>query len=135
MEKFAVSLLLMLFGWCSVGRADEGALTLEECRQFVESRQGMLLDARGAKFFAKSHIPGAINLPVNDFDKAYEAVRTKLRPDQRIVVYCSSLSCPDSGKLRDKLVKLGYTRVEVFKGGLAAWWKAGLPMEKSVPGN
>lgn len=67
---------------------------------------------------------------MNDFDKAYEIVRPKLKQDGRIVVYCSSLNCPDSGRLKDKLVKLGYTKVEVFKGGLAAWWKAGLPMEK-----
>jgi rhodanese-related sulfurtransferase len=135
MPKFAASLLLVLLALCSAVRADEKTITLEECRQFVESKQGVLLDARGAKFFAKSHIPGAINLPLRDFDKVYETVNAKLRPDQRIVVYCSSLSCPDSGKLRDKLVKLGYKRVEVFKGGLAAWWKAGLPVEKAAAEN
>jgi len=117
----------------SVARAADDSLTLEEVQQFAKSRDGVLLDARGAKFFAKSHIPGAVSLPVNDFDKAYEIVRAKLKPDQRIVVYCSSINCPDSGRLKDKLVKLGYSKVEVFKGGLAAWWKAGLPVEKSEP--
>ena len=135
MRKFAVSFLLVLLGLCSAIGADDGTLTLEECQKFVESKAGVLLDARGAKFFAKSHLPGAVNLPINDFDKSYEVVRGKLRPDQRIVVYCSSLSCPDSGKLKARLDKLGYTRVEVFKGGLAAWWKAGLPVEKSAQGN
>ncbi len=116
----------------SPARAADDSLTLEEFRKFQETHDGVLLDARGAKFFAKSHIPGAISLPVNNFDKAYESVRTKLKQDERIVIYCSSVNCPDSGRLKDKLVKLGYTKVEVFKGGLAAWWKAGLPMQKAA---
>lgn len=125
-------LVLALLLVCAVGaRAADDTLTLEEVQQFAKSHEGVLLDARGAKFFAKSHIPGALSLPVNDFDKAYETVRPKLKLDQRIVVYCSSINCPDSGRLKDKLIKLGYTKVDVFKGGLAAWWKAGLPMEKS----
>jgi rhodanese-related sulfurtransferase len=131
MQKILLATVLVWFGW-GVAHGAEETLTLEECRQFVESKSGVLLDARGAKYFAKTHIPGAINLPVNDFARAYEAVREKLRPDQRIVIYCSSLRCPDSAKLKGKLEKLGYTRVEVFKGGLAAWWKAGLPTETTA---
>lgn len=140
MVRFSVPFRLAVFGVFlsaflgspAAARAAGDSMTIEEVRKFQESREGVLLDARGAKFFAKSHIPGAINLPLNDFDKTYERVKARLKPDQRIVVYCSSISCPDSGKLRDKLVKLGYAKVEVFKGGLAAWWKAGLPMEKSA---
>lgn len=129
--KFVANLLVMGLCLACAQGSDEGTVSLEECRQFVESKAGVLLDARGAKYFARTHIPGAVNLPVNDFEKSYETVRDKLRPDQRIVIYCSSLSCPDSDKLKNKLVKLGYSRVGVFKGGLAAWWKAGLPVEKA----
>jgi rhodanese-related sulfurtransferase len=133
MPKIFASLLLLGFVWGAAAQgADGGTMTLEEFRRFVESGTGVVLDARGAKYFAKSHVPGAINLPVRDFDRAWEAVRPRLRPEQPVVVYCSSLHCPDSAKLRDRLVKLGYRRVEVFKGGLAAWWKAGLPLEKSA---
>jgi rhodanese-related sulfurtransferase len=132
-QGFVCLVLVMFLGATWDARAGGDSMTLEEVQKFVDSREGVLLDARGAKFFAKSHIPGAISLPVNNFDKAYEGVEAKLKPDQRIVIYCSSVSCPDSGRLKDKLVKLGYSKVEVFKGGLAAWWKAGLPMEKSEP--
>jgi rhodanese-related sulfurtransferase len=140
MERFTVPARFIFFGVLvsmvialSGARAAGDSLTLDEVRKFQESGGGVLLDARGAKFFAKSHIPGALSLPVNDFDKAYENIQAKLKRDGQIVIYCSSVNCPDSGRLRDKLVKLGYTRVEIFKGGLAAWWKAGLPMEKAEP--
>jgi rhodanese-related sulfurtransferase len=115
--------------------AETKILTLEECRAFVEGGGGILLDARGAKFYARGHIAGALSLPVNDFDAGYRRLQSRLEEDRdrRIVIYCSSVNCPDSDRLRGKLEKLGYRRVEVFKGGLAAWWKARLPMETGGP--
>ena len=82
-----------------------------------------MLDARGAKFFARGHIPGALSLPVNDFDAGYRRLQSRLEEDRdrRSGIYGSSLNCPDSGRLRDKLEKLGYRRVDVFKGG---FWSA-----------
>lgn len=128
-----------LFSWICLAillagpfaRAADPILSAEQCRVFLQSGEGVLLDARGAKHFAKQHIPGALNLPVNDFDRGYAAVKASLRTDRRIVVYCTSTNCPDAGRLRAKLEKLGHTRVEVFKGGLAAWWKAGLPLARA----
>lgn len=106
-------------------------LSLEECRSFVERGEGILLDARGAKFYARGHIAGALSLPVNDFESGYQRLQSRLEShrSRRIVIYCSSVNCPDSDRLRGKLEKLGFKQVEVFKGGLAAWWKARLPME------
>lgn len=128
---FLLFLLAALSVSSSLRGADKKVLSLEECRIFVEKGEGLLLDARGAKFYARGHISGALSLPVNDFEAGYRRLQSRLEADRnrRLVVYCSSVNCPDSERLRSKLEKMGFARVEVFKGGVAAWWKARLPME------
>jgi len=50
---------------------------------------------------------------------------------QLVIVYCTSLLCPDSLKVRDLLIARGFSRVGVFKAGWAGWRKAGQPIESS----
>lgn len=111
-------------------------LTLEECVQFVEKREGLVLDTRPADIYQRGHIPGAQNLALKDFDADYERLKGVLEADffRRLVVYCTSLNCVDSGKVREKLAALGYANVAVFKGGYAEWWRAKLPVENGGGG-
>lgn len=111
------------------------AITVDQCKKFVDAGEGILLDARSEKAFERSHIPGAINLPVKSFNESFPPLQTQLAKAKRIVVYCSSVSCPDSEKLQKKLQQAGYPKVDVFKGGLAEWWKSGLPVTKGPPQN
>jgi len=107
-------------------------ITLAECMQFIEKQDGVLVDTRPPDIYRRGHLPGAVNLPLDDFEAGYERLRTLLELDwsQRIVTYCTSLTCEDSEKMREKLVEKGFSRVAVFKEGYAAWWKAKLPLEK-----
>lgn len=109
-------------------------LSLDEFRAFVMEKHGLVLDARPEIFHRLGHVPGAISLPREDFEKSYANLRNKLDAvrDRPVVVYCSSNSCEDSELVQKALMNLGYARVAVFREGWAAWTQAGLPEEKAL---
>jgi rhodanese-related sulfurtransferase len=83
----------------------------------------VLVDARDAIQYAREHIPGAINVP-------YVEIRAGglLPPrDQRIVVYCSSETCPISQYAYEALDQLGYEEIYDMRAGLLGWKDAGFP--------
>ena len=107
-------------------------LSLDEFRTFVMEKRGLVLDARPEIFHRLGHVPGAISLPREDFEKRYASLKLDAARDQRMVVYCSGDACEDSALVQKALMKLGYARVAVFREGWAAWTRAGLPEEKAL---
>ena len=61
-------------------------ITREELREKMDrGDEFMLVDTLGTEVYEESHLPGAINLPLEDIDQAEEVL-----PDRNaeIVVYC-----------------------------------------------
>jgi len=106
-------------------------LSLEQFRAFTEGKKGLVLDARPEIFHRLGHVPGALSLSRDDFEKAYAKVKDLLEKDknQALVLYCATSSCEDSHLVQTALSKLGYTNVAIFTGGWAAWTQANLPEE------
>jgi rhodanese-related sulfurtransferase len=104
---------------------------LKEFHQIVESKKGIILDARPEIFYRLGHVPGAISLPREDFENSYSKCKSILESnkDQTITVYCSGPSCEDSDLVAEALVKLAYHRVLVFSGGWDEWSGVSLPQE------
>jgi rhodanese-related sulfurtransferase len=71
------------------------------------------------------HIPGSLHFDTPD--ELYAAVR----PEDEVVVYCSTVDCLSSVALYRDLVRRGYRDVRRFAGGLMDWEDAGLPLEGS----
>ena len=86
-----------------------------------------LVEALPQQYFAKQHLPGAINLP---HDEVAE-LAADLLPDKDalIVVYCASTECKNSGIARDALEQLGYTNALEYVEGKQDWLEAGYPVE------
>lgn len=107
-------------------------VTLAEFQKIVEERSVLVLDARPEIFHRLGHVPGALSLPREDFEASYPNLQARLQGklDVPLVVYCSGVTCEDSELVRKGLVRLGHTRVAVFRGGWSAWSEAGLPEEK-----
>ena len=101
-------------------------LNLEAFSTYVQKKQGLVLDARPEIFHRLGHVPGALSLPRDDFEKGYAELKAKLEVDRSnpIVIYCSSSSCEDSGLVKKSLKALGYTNLAMFEGGWAAWTEA-----------
>lgn len=107
-------------------------IDLAEFRNLVQSKHGVVLDARPEIFHRLGHVPGALSLSREEFEQDYATERSFLeaRREEPLAVYCSSASCEDSQMVADALAKLGYQHVLVFKGGWDAWTQAGLAEEK-----
>ena len=73
--------------------------------------------------FRAKHIPGSEHF--NAPDDLYSS----LRPEDEIVVYCTSDDCHASIALYHDLVDRGYEHVRRYSGGLTDWEAAGLPLE------
>jgi rhodanese-related sulfurtransferase len=96
----------------------------EDVHEWQQSGAALtLIDARDAVQYSREHIPGAINLP-------YVEIRVGglLPPrDRRIVVYCSSETCPISQYAYEALDQLGYEEIYDMRAGLQGWKDAGFP--------
>lgn len=86
----------------------------------------ILLDVLSPESYRRSHLPGAINIPLQQIGE----LATKLLPnkDQEIVVYCAGVGCDASEKAAMELSEIGYSRVRLYGGGKGDWIAAGLPL-------
>lgn len=75
--------------------------------------------------FTGELIPGSRRVPVDRIGR--EAAR--LPRDTAIVVYCSDTKWPVSRYAATELTVLGFEKVRVFEGGLAAWKASGRGVE------
>ena len=94
------------------------ALSVEEALDLLASGANVfIIDDRSAESFAKSHIPGAVNIPVREFEDRLSEVPTDA---DAIFVYCD---CPQgqSGEwAADILDEAGYENLSFLK---TAFWK------------
>lgn len=97
---------------------------------------GVIVDVRRKEHFEKSHIPGAINIPFDEYDSfsgepvdSEEARFPELSKDTMNYIYCYELLCSLSQKAAKKFATLGYP-VKEMKGGFKAWTEHDYPTEK-----
>jgi rhodanese-related sulfurtransferase len=100
----------------------------EELRRRLEAGDGLVLvDALAPIAYARSHLPGAINLVPEWVD---ERAPTSIPDrDAEVVVYCLGPDCESSVDVGMRLVRLGYRNVRHYAGGKTDWVEAGLPLE------
>ena len=89
-------------------------------------RGALFLDARPSDFHKMSHIPGALSLPEEGFDKAFAALEPRLRTHFNLVVYCSGYGCEASHIVARKLREKGI-HAAILNEGWPAWTDAGYP--------
>ncbi|GAA6204804.1 MULTISPECIES: rhodanese-like domain-containing protein [Thalassotalea] len=102
-------------------------LSPQEVTFTMNRDNGIVLDIRAEKDFKNSHIIdskhiSAEKLKNNDFS-ALEKYK-----DKPIIVVCAAGIT--ASKAADQLLKAGFTKASLLKGGLNAWTGAGLPVVK-----
>ena len=88
----------------------------------------VVVDARSAEAYQRSHIPGAINIPHRTMNTATTAA---LSGATVVVVYCDGVGCNASTKGALRLAELGF-RVKELLGGLDWWIRDGFPVVCAV---
>ena len=83
----------------------------EGLAEFSKTKGAFLIDVRDPDEFASGHIPGAVNLPLQQFMKIGDVVSDKNAP---LFVYCKSGA--RSKRACTGFTKLGYTNVKNIGG-------------------
>lgn len=103
-------------------------ITLEDLLEMLENNESFkLVEVLAKEEYGKGHIPGAINIPLDELETL---AKKKLKKTDVIVVYCAGYTCHASTKAAKKLLELGYRNTVDFKGGKRWWQHAGLELEK-----
>src|SRR5579864_7729923 len=84
----------------------------------------VVVDVREAQDFAKGHIPGAINVPKEQWDRAQG-----LAQDKTNVVYCYSQQCHLASNACAQFAARGYPVMEL-EGGFEVWKDHQLDIEE-----
>lgn len=87
----------------------------------------LFLDARPLAIYEMQHIPGALPLPEDGFDAAFQRLEPRLRSSFDIVLYCSGYGCEASHNVARELRKKGVAAV-ILGEGWPAWTDAGYPV-------
>ncbi len=92
----------------------------------------IFLDARDRLSFEEEHIPGAINLPYEEFETAFGEVASFLSENDPLIVYCQGGDCELSHALAAALRQGGFTDVRVLQDGMEGWIRENLPVERGA---
>ncbi len=101
-----------------------GTTSAQQCAEWLQAGEVQVLDVRDDMEWDEKHIPGALHT----FVGYLEDQAPNLPKDGALVVHCSvghrsALAC-------SILKRQGFSRIYNMLGGLTAWEKLGLPLEK-----
>jgi rhodanese-related sulfurtransferase/biotin operon repressor len=109
--------------------AQKDALEAVPATELLERARKALvtvLDVRPAEEFAAGHVPGAVNIPVQELEK-----RMKELPKTReVVAYCRGPYCLMSYDAVALLRRKGF-KARRLEAGMPEWRKAGLPVDQA----
>ncbi len=104
---------------------------LPEAKELFGSGTALFIDARHTFEFDRGHIPGAINLPLNEFDSRAGMVDSLPR-NRILITYCDGVECNSSIGLAARLRDAGFFGVRIFFAGWSEWRAQNLPTEATA---
>lgn len=112
---FSVALVMMTA--CSNGKGYT-SVSVDEFAKVIVDNQVQLIDTRTEAEFNEGHIPGAINIDVNESD--FEAkVGQKIDKTRPIALYCRGGR--RSKIAAERIVALGYDDITELNTGFLSW--------------
>lgn len=119
---------LLLFGICASAVASHPIESTELVDRLNAGQAPVILDVRTAQEYAQGHIPGAINIPVNDL--VSRGAELKPFRDQEIVVYCQT--GPRAAYAGHVLKKNGFAEVRDLQGHIHQWLANGYLLDLQI---
>jgi rhodanese-related sulfurtransferase len=103
--------------------------SVARAKDLFDKEDVLFVDARSQNDYENGHIPGAVSLPVGQFEERIESFLNRYPLAQPIVTYCSGRTCEDSHDLAQFLSDLGFTNLRIFIDGFPDWEAQGYPIE------
>jgi rhodanese-related sulfurtransferase len=103
-----------------------GPVELERMAQ--EGQPVSIVDVRAAEDYAEGHIPGAVNLPKDQWHDN-KILKSRLRKDKINVLYCYSHVCHLAATAAVLFASKGFPVMEL-EGGWRTWKDGGFDVEK-----
>jgi rhodanese-related sulfurtransferase len=107
-----------------VARDDLEPVPAAELMERVRLGLVTVLDVRPTEEFAAGHLPGAVNIPVDDLARRL----TKLPKTREVIAYCRGPYCLLSVDAVALLRKKGF-KARRLEDGFPEWKASGLPVE------
>jgi len=102
-------------------------LNPQELTFAMNREDGLVLDIRPEKEYRKSHILDAKHISAEKM-KNNDFAALEKHKDKPIIVVCAAGMT--AAKVADQLLKAGFSKASLLKGGMNAWLGAGLPVTK-----
>ncbi|MCZ7647741.1 MAG: rhodanese-like domain-containing protein [Planctomycetota bacterium] len=118
--------LVAALGFISLAGDKVEDISLEDLKKAIADKKVTLIDVNGTDSYKKGHLPGAVDFASVKDDLAKSLPAEK---DALIVAYCGSPQCPAYKQGANAALKLGYTNVKHYAGGLKGWTEAGEKLE------
>ena len=113
--------------WPLLKGATEGGLTTTLAVQLINREKAVVVDVCESEEFAAGHVGGAKHIPLNQLEARLPAVvKNKTLP---LILVCQTGA--RSARALGIAKKLGYDKAQTLGGGLNAWKRANLPIEKA----
>lgn len=116
------------------GTFDIESITPDEAWVLLSDNRIRFVDARSALDFYQGHLPGAVNVPHKDMEKAFMQLKSIVQSGSTLVTYCDDPECTLGLELARLLKNSGIDTVKVLTAGWAGWYEAGYPVEESMEG-
>lgn len=131
-----IAVLVMLLGGVRTGRvwaADQptprphvAKIDVQQFDKLRHEKDTVVIDVRTPDEFKKGHVPGAVNINVDD--PSFNRRVSKLDKSKTYLVHCAS--GVRSARASRKLSLMGFEHLYDFSPGFRGWKKAGKPIEK-----
>ena len=135
--SFSVLLIFVGVLALSLAQADDDSqdlvttIEVNAAKEFVARHENaVIMDVRTPVEYEMSHIPGAVN--VNVQDESFEGMVVALDPTKTYIVHCARN--PGNGRSNralETLQSLGFKHLYSLEGGYVAWKDAELPLTDS----
>ncbi|HED15170.1 MAG TPA: rhodanese-like domain-containing protein [Gammaproteobacteria bacterium] len=101
-------------------------LSILQYMRLASDENPQLIDVSEAKEYKKGHIPSSKNVPLSGLDDALPKLgKFKNKP---VVITCQTGT--RSNRAASKLTRQEFSQVYILEGGLAAWEKENMPVER-----
>ena len=126
----ALIVISTLIGIDTMRRGGAGAnqVSAVQLPQLINQENAVVEDVCQPEEFGKGHIPAAINIPVDQIKEQLGQLEKFRKKDRPIVLSCRSGQ--RASRAATVLRKNEFKRVYTLSGGLAAWEKENLPLER-----